>query len=381
MGYWGFPKYVSVGEKRVKAKKKLKQLKKKNPGIKPIIIEGKAIAKTWWGKEWNKNLERYADYSNRIGRGRSYVRHMAVLDLQIKPGEVKSLVQGSASKPYSVNVKISTMPGKNWGSIKKACKGKLDSLRKLLAGKFPKAFNDIFTAKGKGLFPAPEEIEFSCSCPDWAYMCKHVAATLYGIGARLDEDPTLFFKLRKVKVNDLISEAVEDSARNLLEKAKKRTARVMDDSNLSDVFGIDLDEETDSEVFSVAPSTKSSTPKNKPEKKKRKRKSNTKKTITKAPAKKPKKVKKAQTTIAVKKKTVTPLKKKTLVKKPAKNPKTDVPAIDVVEKIIKRSKKGIGIPVLIQKTGFEETKIRNIVFRLRTQGRIENRARGIYIAP
>jgi uncharacterized Zn finger protein len=215
-------------------------------------------------------------------------------------------------------------------------------------------------------------------------MCKHVAATLYGIGARLDEDPTLFFKLRKVKVNDLVSEAVEDSARNLLEKAKKRTANVMDDSNLSDVFGIDLDEETDSEVLSVVPSTKSSTPKNKSEKKKQKRKSNTPKAAMKAPAKKEKKVKKvkkAKTTRAGKKKTVTPLKKKTLVKKPAKSPKTDVPAIDVVEKIIKRSKKGIGIPVLIQKTGLEETKIRNIVFRLKTQGRIKNRVRGIYLAP
>ncbi len=375
MGYWGFPKYVSVGDKRVKAQKKLKQLRKKNPSIKPIIIEGKAIAKTWWGKEWNKNLEQYADYSNRIGRGRSYVRHMAVLDLQIKPGEVNSLVQGSASKPYSVNVKISALPGKNWGSIKKACKGKLDSLRKLLAGKFPKAFNDTFTAKGKGLFPTPEEIKFSCSCPDWAYMCKHVAATLYGIGARLDEDPTLFFKLRKVKVNDLVSEAVEDSAKHLLKKAKKKTASVMDDSNLSDIFGIDLDEGTDSEVLSVMPSTKSSTPKNKPEKKKRKRKSNTQKAAMKAP------VKKAKTTGAGKKKTVTSLKKKTSVKKPAKSPKPDVPAIDVVEKIIKRSKKGIGIPALVQKTGFEESKIRNIVFRLRTQRRIKNRARGIYLAP
>ena len=108
MSYWRFPRYVSVAEKRAKAAKKLKQLFKKNPDIKPIVIEANSIARTWWGKSWNVNLERYADYSNRIGRGRSYVRHGAVLDLQIDSGEVKSLVQGTASNPYSVIVKIAS---------------------------------------------------------------------------------------------------------------------------------------------------------------------------------------------------------------------------------------------------------------------------------
>ncbi len=373
MAHWQFPKYVSVGEKRAKAAKKLKQLRKKNPDLKPIIIEGQAIANTWWGKEWNKNLERYADYSNRIGRGRSYVRHMAVLDLQIKSGEVNSLVQGSRSKPYSVSVKIKAIPKKSWGEIKKACKGKLNSLQKLLAGKFPKALNEIFTAEGKGLFPTPEEIEFSCSCPDWAYMCKHVAATLYGIGSRLDEDPTLFFKLRKAKIKDLVSHVVEDSARDFLEKAEKRTSRIMESSNLSDVFGIDLSEEVDVDVSNVLPLKKSSGKKRVPEKKKRKPKSKTRKTGVAAAAKKTKNAK------SVKKKVVGISVKKTGAKKRSESLKYDIPAIDIVENILKRNKRGLGISELTQKTGFETTKVRNIVFRLKKQGRIKNKSRGVYL--
>ena len=119
--------------------------------------------------------------------------------------------------------------------------GKLDSLQELLAGKFPKGLGEIFTTQGKGLFPSPEEIDFSCSCPDWASMCKHVAATLYGIGARLDQDPELFFKLRQVKMKDLVTEAVEGKTRELLKKARKKSARVIDDSDLADVFGIDME--------------------------------------------------------------------------------------------------------------------------------------------
>ena len=241
MSYWGFPRYVSVGEKKQKARKKLEQLRKKNKNIEPVIIEGRTLAHTWWGKAWNKNLEEYADYSNRIGRGRSYVRCGSVLDLQISGGEVKSLVQGSESKPYSVVIKIKALEKSIWKKIKDVCEGKLDSLQELLVGKFPKALDEIFTAHGKGLFPAPKEIDFDCNCPDWADMCKHVAATLYGIGARLDKDPNLFFALRKIEINDLITETVKGKTKELLAKAKKKSGRIIEDQDLSSVFGIELD--------------------------------------------------------------------------------------------------------------------------------------------
>lgn len=349
MSYWSYPRYVSVAEKRAKATKKLKQLKKKNPHINPIVIEGTAIARTWWGKAWNRNLEAYADYSNRIGRGRSYVRHGAVLDLQIHSGKVESLVQGSRSKPYSVRIQIKAMAKKNWKEIKTASEGKLDSLQELLAGKFPKALGEIFTTQGKGLFPSPKEIDFACSCPDWASMCKHVAATLYGISARLDQDSELFFKLRQVKMKDLVTEAVGEKTRKLLKKARKKTARVIDDSDLADVFGIDMESP-------VEP------------KKKRKKTRETKK----PPKPTPKKVKaKALTGKAGKK--ISP--KKTLPR--TKKPKTP---FETVVGIVRRSRKGVTVATIREKTGFGEIQIRNVIYRARQQGKIKNKERGVYIS-
>ncbi len=240
---YGFPRYVSVGEKKAKAAKKLAQLKKKNKDINPIILAGSKLTNTWWGKAWNRNLESYADYSNRIGRGRSYVRHGAVLDLKIHAGKVSALVQGTRNKPYSLEIDIKSIPKANWNKIKKACQGQLTSVAKLLDGKFPKELQQIFTEKGSGLFPKPQEINFDCSCPDWASMCKHIAAALYGIGCRLDEDPSLFFTLREVKMDDLISEVAKDKSKSMLSRAKKKTSRVIDDSDVSKMFGIDMDEE------------------------------------------------------------------------------------------------------------------------------------------
>ena len=325
MGYWGYAPYVSVARKKAKAEKKLKQLKKKNPNIKPVIIKGKALAVTWWGKAWNTNLERYADYENRIGRGRSYVRHSAVLDLQIKPGEILALVQGSTSRPYSVNIKIKALNKKNWQEIKKVCIGKIDSLQDLLAGKFPKALSEIFTAQGKGFFPSPAEISFDCSCPDWASMCKHVAATLYGIGARLDEDPSLFFKLRKVKMDDLVLEVVKKTTDRLLEKAEKSDRRVIDDSDLGDVFGIIMEDQPDFEKKEASTSKKS----------KSRAKNRQKKKVLKSSGK-------------------------------------------TVIDILKNSKKGIGLPELRAKTGLDAAKIRTIIYNAYKKGALERVSRGIY---
>ena len=347
MSYWSYPRYVSVAEKRAKALKKLKQLKKKNPHINPIEIEGTAIARTWWGKAWNKNLESYADYSNRIGRGRSYVRHGAVLDLQVHSGKVDSLVQGSGSKPYSVTIRIKAMDKKTWAGIKTASEGKLDSLQELLAGKFPKALGEIFTIQGKGLFPSPKEIDFDCSCPDWASMCKHVAATLYGIGARLDQDPELFFKLRQVKMKDLVSEAVEGKTRELLKKARKKTARVIADSNLADVFGIDMES-----PVSPKKGKKKGTGKKKPPKPK----------TGKAKALARKSGKKA----APKKISTSTKKSRTL--------------FETVVEIVGESRKGVTVAIIRKKTGFGEIQIRNVIYRARQQGEIKSKERGVYIS-
>lgn len=243
MRYSEFPKYVSVAEKKAKAAQKLKELSKKKPDMKPVALEGSALAHTWWGKAWNRNLEQYADYSNRIGRGRSYVRHGAVLDLQIEQGKVIALVQGSARNPYSVSVKIQTLKKETWQRMKTACEGTLESFQELLAGNFPKALGEIFICKDSGMFPAPLEIKFDCSCPDWADMCKHVAAVLYGVGARLDEDPKLFFRLRDAGIDELIKQAVAGKVEKLLEKAGRKSGRIIEDKDIASVFGIDIEEQ------------------------------------------------------------------------------------------------------------------------------------------
>lgn len=240
--YDSYPRYVSVAEKRELALRSIEKLRKKHPDIAPVILEGRKLTRTWWGKSWNDNLESYSDYSNRIGRGRTYVRNGAVLDLRIKPGLISAFVQGSESKPYQINITIHSLSKDSWEAIARECAGKIDSLQELMEGKFPKALSELFTARGKGLFPAPQEISLNCSCPDGARMCKHVAAALYGIGARLDDDPTLFFLLRGVNVEALISETIIKKSESLLEKSKTKSRRVMKDADVAGLFGIDLDE-------------------------------------------------------------------------------------------------------------------------------------------
>jgi len=338
MRYGNYPPYVSVAEKRAKIEKKIKQLRKKNPNLRPVIIEGRSLARTWWGKSWNKNLERYADYTNRIERGRNYVRHLAVVDLQIAAGHVTALVQGSRGKPYQVEITINKMPQQNWDRITLECQSKLSSLPDLLAGKFPKELQEMLMLQGKGLFPTPEEISFDCNCPDWADMCKHIAAVLYGIGTRLDEEPALFFTLRQVNVEDLIGQAVQDKTVSIL-KGKSRTGRkVIADDKLADVFGIDMDDFDIDMPVKIKPGGEATG--------------------------------KTKGTIKGKKGRIT--------KKKVTATTGRVTAISVVFKSIEESTSGLSIKELQQLTGFSANKLYAILFRLKQQGKIDNVCRGVY---
>ena len=236
--YNSYPEYVPVAKKKEKAKKQIEKLKKKNPDLEPVLIEGRNISNTWWGKAWNKNLEHYADYSNRISRGRSYVRNGAVLDLKMEAGVVKALVQGSAKKPYKIEITIAPLAQERWDSMLSLCNHKIDSLEALVEGNFPKELEDLFTVKGKGLFPIDNEIKFSCSCYDWADMCKHVTAALYGIGARFDQDPTLFFMLRNIDFEVLLKKTIEQKMQSMLKNADKKSNRVLDDKDVFGIFGV-----------------------------------------------------------------------------------------------------------------------------------------------
>jgi uncharacterized Zn finger protein len=235
MGWYEWRPYVSVAERRRKAEREMARLRKKGHPVSPVHIEGRTIARTFWGKAWCDNLEGYSDFENRLPRGRTYVRNGSVLDLQIAPGEVKALVSGT--EIYKVAVKVSAVPKRRWSSICGDCAGAIDSLVELLQGRFSKGVMERICRQKTGLFPAPAEIEFSCSCPDWASMCKHVAAVLYGIGARLDEQPELLFKLRKVDEKDLIAKA----GRGLpLSKKGPRSEKVLAPGGLSELFGLEM---------------------------------------------------------------------------------------------------------------------------------------------
>lgn len=234
----GFQKYESASEKKEKANKSLEKLKKKNPDIEPIIIEGRTLVKNWWGQAWNINLESYADYANRIERGKSYVKSNMVLDLKITKGKVVAKVQGSRAKPYDVDIIIDALSNDKWKNITTLCNHRIDSLEKLIEGKFPQELEVLFKEKKYGLFPSPKEIHFDCSCPDWASMCKHVAAVLYGVGVRLDNNPMLFFELRDIDSKELVTKSVEQKVESMLKNAGKKSKREIDENDISKLFDL-----------------------------------------------------------------------------------------------------------------------------------------------
>jgi uncharacterized Zn finger protein len=239
MGYedydgWGWRPYVTVAERRRKAAREMEKRKKKGHAVSPVIIEGRAIVKTFWGKSWCENLEGYSDYENRLPRGRTYVRNGSVVDLQIKPGVINAWVSGS--ELYEISLTVAPVAKSRWKSICDDCAGAIDSLVELLQGRFSKGVMERICRQSHGLFPTPAELKLSCSCPDGAYMCKHVAAVLYGIGARFDHQPELLFRLRGVDEKELIVKAGKGLP---LAKQAPAPARVLG-GDLSDIFGLDM---------------------------------------------------------------------------------------------------------------------------------------------
>ena len=237
MSFHGWHSYVPVAERRRKAERELVKLKKKGQSSAPVTIEGRTIATSFWGKSWCNNLERYSDYANRLPRGRTYARNGSVVDLQIAKGEVAALVAGSSL--YRIKIMIAPVKPSRWKSMCRDCAGSIDSLVELLQGRFEKGVMDRVCRAGDGLFPVPGEIELSCSCPDWANMCKHVAAVLYGVGARLDHKPQLLFVLRGVDENELIAGAGSGLA---LPKAAPGRAKILDGGDVAAVFGLEMDD-------------------------------------------------------------------------------------------------------------------------------------------
>jgi uncharacterized Zn finger protein len=235
--YYGWREYVPVGVRRRQAMREVAKRAKNGQQASPVVIDGRKIATTFWGKAWCDNLERYSDFANRLPRGRTYVRNGSVVDLQIAPGAVRALVSGSDL--YEVDVKVTAVSKPRWSAVCQDCAGAIDSLVELLQGRFSTAVMARLCHEKTGLFPEPADIEFTCSCPDWASMCKHVAAVLYGIGARLDAQPDLLFALRKVNQTDLIAKAGEGLSQKRKGPAAKKVLDGGDD--LSAIFGIEIE--------------------------------------------------------------------------------------------------------------------------------------------
>jgi len=234
--YSFYSPYVPVAERRRQALKKLRSLSKNGVEIEPLgeLSHRMKIATSFWGRGWCEHLESFSDYSNRLPRGRTYVRNGSVAHLSIKPGVIEAYVQGS--ELYKETIKIKQLPSKKWEALQARCRGKIGSLIELLQGKISGEIMSIVTDKNEGLFPNPDEIEFNCSCPDWASMCKHIASVLYGVGARLDKNPELLFTLRGVDHTDLIS-----GTDRLEAPTSAGRRRRMDSGSLGEVFGIELD--------------------------------------------------------------------------------------------------------------------------------------------
>lgn len=235
MAYYGWKPYVTAAARRRKAEREVAKRKKQGQAISPVVIEGRTIAKTFWGKSWCENLKRYSDFENRLPRGRTYVRNGSVVDLQIAAGAIHALVSGS--ELYEVRLSVTPVAKTRWKAICDDCGGAIDSLVELLQGRLSKGVMERICRESYGLFPTPDEIRLACSCPDWAGMCKHVAAVLYGVGARLDHQPELLFRLRGVDEKELIVQAGQGIP---LGGQAPAAGRVLG-GDLADIFGLDME--------------------------------------------------------------------------------------------------------------------------------------------
>ncbi|MCI9337038.1 MAG: hypothetical protein HFH93_05770 [Lachnospiraceae bacterium] len=237
--YWdttvyGQPTAAEIQKNAAESKKKEK---KKGNQLEPVTVQGRNIVQNWWGRAWCENLEQYADYESRLDRGKRYVRAGAVLDLKIQKGKILARVQGTRKVPYKVEIRISPLSEEKCQSIIEKCGSKIENMEELLNGNFPVQMQELFQGKD-GLFPTPREISFQCSCPDWALLCKHVAAALYGVGVRLDEQPLLFFELRGIEIGRFIDVTIANRVEAMLANEGRPSSRIIEGEDLGALFGV-----------------------------------------------------------------------------------------------------------------------------------------------
>lgn len=238
--YWNTEEHYSqpdTAQLKNNARQTMQKEKSKGKKMDPVVIQGRNIVKSWWGQAWCDNLEKYADFESRLDRGKRYVRTGAVVDLKIQKGKVLARVQGRRKTPYKVEIRISPLSEERCQYAIQQCGKKIENLERLMNGDFPEELKEMFMGT-QGLFPSPREISFNCSCPDWALLCKHVAAVLYGIGARFDENPLLFFELRGIDVGRFVDVTLANRLDSMLANADKPSERIITEDNWEKIFGV-----------------------------------------------------------------------------------------------------------------------------------------------
>ncbi|MGE0173923.1 MAG: hypothetical protein AB7T49_14095 [Oligoflexales bacterium] len=225
--------FVSIKDRKKKAREEIERQREQGKVVNPINARAKTITKSFWGKAWCQNLERYEDYAYRLSRGRSYLRNDCVVDLAVEEGRISALVRGSYL--YEVSIRVKKIEQEQWVQLVNRCSGRITSLVGLLSGDFPDSVMSAVIERDSGLFPQPTDIKMSCTCLDVADVCKHVAAALYGVGVKFDTMPELFFVLRGANYRDL----VKDAARDFVSEAAE-TASDLDVAEIEELFGIEI---------------------------------------------------------------------------------------------------------------------------------------------
>ncbi len=236
MSWHSYGPYVSAAERKANAANEMAKRAMSGKKVDPVIIEGRQIAKTFWGLAWCSHIEILSDFASRLEKGKRYARNGSVVHLEISKGKIEAIVKGS--ELYEITIEIQPISNAAWTRIKQACAGHLTSAVELLQGKFSDATMKILTDPDSGMFPHADDFDTDCSCPDFVRLCKHLAAVLYGVGARLDRSPELLFTLRGVDPTELLSGATTFAATQ-----RKSKAATLKQDELSDVFGIDLADE------------------------------------------------------------------------------------------------------------------------------------------
>ena len=159
---------------------------------------------TWWGAEWLRALER-VDNANRLPRGKTYANTGRVIEAKFNGRNlrIEALVDGSAYYPYEVEVGMKPVPAKSVKRLADSIAADPDIVAGLLDGELPKEIAPLCEKLGIELFPGSwRSMHLSCSCPDSARVCKHIAAVFYIIADRIDLDPFFIFEFRGIHLKD-----------------------------------------------------------------------------------------------------------------------------------------------------------------------------------